>query len=187
MAARGRRDGREFGANAGFVRCVVITNDTLVERETVNVDAGVVVLLVLVQQPGFSAIGVALQKNKGLDQVQVGYLQALSQQLRQVDGKRHLISRQHVGLCCPGRVGKSELPGVHARPGPAQRHIEVAFDQQCPSGLLEHFLFKWRAQPVPAKQGEKQDSRDDQGQHHTGRPFERTQQDRGRGLQRKTL
>ena len=129
---------REFGEEAGFVRHILKTNNTLVERQSVDADARVVVLLIGVKQPGFAAIRVAFQKNKGLDQVQVGYLEALRQKLRQVDGKRDFVSGQHLGLLGPGRVGKTDLAGLHARPGPAQVHLKVALDQQHPAGLREH-------------------------------------------------
>ncbi|OIQ69150.1 hypothetical protein GALL_492510 [mine drainage metagenome] len=47
------RQGGEFGAETGLALHVVVANDTLVERQAVNVNAGAVILLMKVEQPVF--------------------------------------------------------------------------------------------------------------------------------------
>ncbi|MBK6558868.1 MAG: hypothetical protein IPG16_17300 [Comamonadaceae bacterium] len=175
------RAGRQRRPKAGLSGDVVIPQLGTVQRDAPNADAGVLVLLLRVQQPVLAPVGGRLQKHRGLLQAHFGEGEVALQQLRDVNGHLDAGGRHHVLFLGPGRVGKGQRGAMKANLWPAELHRQVAVDGQFPPGLLQHHALQRGAQPVPAEDGNEHGGQHQRGQQGRGQAQQKTHQGREKG------
>jgi hypothetical protein len=175
------RAGRQRRTKAGLSGDVVIPQQGTVQRDAPNADAGVLVLLLRVQQPVLAPVSGRLQEHCGLLQAHFGEGEMALQQLGHID--RHLDAggRHHVPFLGPGRVGKGQRGAAQAHLWPAKPDRQVAVDGQFPPGLLQHHALQRGAQPVPAEDGNEHGGQHQRGQQGRGQAQQETHQGREKG------
>jgi hypothetical protein len=149
---------RELGADVGAVAAREKVQHALVDHQRADVGQVVPVRGIAPQRPAAATIGLHLQRELRLGQLDQRQFDAAADQGQQADVDLGGLRLQQIGILRPVGIGELDAVGQHAR-GAAQLHVEMPRDLEAAAGALAHIAVQRAAQHVPRKEHGQQDQR----------------------------